>query len=68
MRNAFAFVKFAEAGLDVAACFHHVHVSVPVLDIADEGGGAAVLRDEDEAVRLAHALQACGKIVAAFRE
>ena len=42
--------------------------SIPVLDVADEGCGASVLRDEDELVRLAGALQACGEVVAALGE
>ena len=66
VRNAFAFVEFGDSGFDIASGLHPFNEFIPVFDIADERGWAAVLRDEDEAVRLRRTLQTRGKIVAAF--
>ena len=66
MRYAFASVELFLGYTDIFHELFQFNKLIPVFDIADEGGGAAILRDEDEAVRLCRTLQACGKIVAAF--
>ena len=66
MRYAFAPIELFLGYADILHELFQFNKLVPVFYIADEGGGAAVLRDEDGTVCLCRTLQACGKIVAAF--